>query len=50
MGEHADRYLSSGGTAGHTHKPDRPDITAPSLSLTTTGRKPGEKFILPVYV
>ena len=27
----------------------QPDITVPSLLLTTTGRKPGEKFILPLY-
>src|SRR5262249_47946548 len=26
----------------------QPDITVPSLLLTTTGRKPGEKFILPL--
>ena len=27
----------------------QPDITVPSLLLTTTGRKPGEKFICPLY-
>jgi hypothetical protein len=40
MVEHANRYLSSGGTDGHMHKPTqpgRPDITVPSLLLTTTG-------------
>jgi len=34
MVEHANRYLSSGGTDGHMHKPTqqgRPDITVPSL-------------------
>jgi len=52
MVEHAHRYLSSGGTDGHMHKPTqpgRPDITVPSLLLTTTGRKSGEKFIFPLY-
>jgi hypothetical protein len=51
-GGHANRYLSSGGTDGHMHKPTqpgRPDITVPSLLLTTTGRKSGEKFIFPLY-
>jgi hypothetical protein len=27
MLEHANRYLSSGGTEGHMHKPGRPDMT-----------------------
>jgi len=52
MVEHANRYLSSGGTDGHMHKPTqpgRPDITVPSLLLTTTGRKSGERFIFPLY-
>jgi hypothetical protein len=52
MLEHANRYLSSGGTDGHMHRPtqpSRPDITVPSLLLTTTGRKSGEKFIFPLY-
>ena len=50
MVEHANRYLSSDGTDGHMHKPPgRPDITVPSLLLTTTGRKSGEKFIFPLY-
>ena len=52
MVDHANRYLSSGGTEGHMHKPTqpgRPDITVPSLLLTTTGRKSGEKFIFPLY-
>jgi deazaflavin-dependent oxidoreductase (nitroreductase family) len=49
---HANRYLSSGRIDGHMHKPTqpgRPDITVPSLLLTTTGRKSGEKFIFPLY-
>ena len=52
MVEHANRYLNSGGADGHMHKPTqpgRPDITVPSLLLTTTGRKSGEKFIFPLY-
>ena len=52
MVEHANRYLSSGGTEGHMHKPTqpgRPDIIVPSLLLTTTGRRSGEKFIFPLY-
>ena len=42
MVEHANRYLTSGGTDGHMYKvtlPQRGEITAPSLLLTTTGRK-----------
>ena len=52
MVEHANRYLSSGGTDGHIYKmtqPGRPEITVPSLLLTTTGRKSGEKFIFPLF-
>ena len=30
-------------------QPGRPDITVPSLLLTTTGRKSGERFIFPLY-
>ena len=52
MVEHANRYLASGGTDGHMYKitlPDRPEMTVPSLLLTTTGRKSGEKFIFPLF-
>jgi deazaflavin-dependent oxidoreductase (nitroreductase family) len=52
MVDHANRYLSSGGTDGHMFKPTqpgRPDVTVPSLLLTTTGRKSGQKFIFPLY-
>jgi deazaflavin-dependent oxidoreductase (nitroreductase family) len=52
MVEHANRYLSSGGTDGHMYKmtqPGRPEITVPALLLTTTGRKSGEKFIFPLF-
>ena len=52
MVEHANRYLSSGGTDGHMYKvtpPGYPEMTVPALLLTTTGRKSGEKFIFPLY-
>src|SRR5438552_17663264 len=52
MVDHANRYLSSGGAEGHIYKmtqPGRPEITVPSLLLTTTGRKSGEKFIFPLF-
>ena len=52
MLEHANRYLSSGGKEGHLYEmtqPGRPEITVPSLLLTTTGRKSGEKFIFPLF-
>src|SRR6202158_3997048 len=52
MGEHAHRYITSGGADGHMYKidvPGRGEITAPSLLLTTTGRKSGEKFIFPLF-
>src|SRR4051812_45173514 len=52
MLEHANRYLSSGGTDGHMYKvtvPQRGEITAPALLLTTTGRKSGDKFIFPLF-
>jgi proline iminopeptidase len=52
MVEHANRYISSGGTDGHMYKtslPGRQEMAVPSLLLTTTGRKSGEKFIFPLY-
>ena len=52
MQEHANRYISSGGTDGHMYKmnqPGRPEMTVPSLLLTTTGRKSGEKFVFPLF-
>jgi deazaflavin-dependent oxidoreductase (nitroreductase family) len=52
MLEHTKRYLASGGTDGHLYKmtqPGRPEMTVPSLLLTTTGRKSGEKFIFPLF-
>ena len=50
--EHANRYLASGGTDGHMYKatvPQRGEITAPALLLTTIGRKSGDKFVLPLF-
>jgi len=52
MVEHANRYLASGGTEGHFYtirQPGRPEIAVPSLLLTTTGRKSGERFIFPLF-
>lgn len=52
MIEHANRYLSSGGTDGHMYRitlKDRPEMTVPSLLLVTTGRKSGERFIFPLF-
>src|SRR5438132_2690109 len=52
MVEHANRYLSSGGSDGHIYKmtqPGRPEMTVPSLLLTTTGRRSGERFIFPLF-
>ena len=52
MIDHANRYLSSGGTDGHMYimnMPGRPALTVPSLMLTTTGRKTGAKYIFPLF-
>ena len=52
MVEHSNRYLSSGGTDGHMFKvtpPGYAEMNVPSLMLTTTGRKSGEKFIFPLF-
>ena len=52
MVDHANRYLSSGGTDGRMYKmtqSGRPEITVPSLLLATTGRKSGERFIFPLF-
>jgi deazaflavin-dependent oxidoreductase (nitroreductase family) len=52
MVQHANRYISSGGTDGHMYKmtpPGHSEITVPSLLLTTTGRKSGERFIFPLF-
>ena len=52
MVDHANRYLSSGGSDGHIYKvtpPGLSELNVPSLLLTTTGRKSGEKFIFPLF-
>ena len=52
MIDHANRYISSGGNDGHIYTmnlPDRPALTVPSLLLTTTGRKSGEKYVFPLF-
>jgi proline iminopeptidase len=52
MIDHANRYLSSGGTDGHIYTmdmPGRPALNVPSLLLTTVGRKSGERFIFPLF-
>ena len=52
MIEHVNRYLTSGGNEGHLYKmtqPGLPGLTVPSLLLTTTGRKSGERFIFPCF-
>jgi len=52
MVDHSNRYLSSGGTDGHMYKvtpPGYSEMDVPSLLLTTTGRKSGEKFIFPLF-
>jgi deazaflavin-dependent oxidoreductase (nitroreductase family) len=50
--DHFNRYKSSGGTDGHMYTvtpPGYAEMTVPSLLLTTTGRKSGEKFIFPLF-
>ena len=52
MVDHVGRYLSSGGTDGHMYTinaPNLPTMSVPSLLLTTTGRKSGEKFLFPLF-
>ena len=52
MVEHSNRYLSSGGTDGHMYTiapPGYSQMTVPSLLLTTTGRKSGDKLIFPLF-
>ena len=50
--DHFNRYKSSGGNDGHMYTvtpPGYAEMTVPSLLLTTTGRKSGEKFIFPLF-
>ena len=52
MLDHVARYLSSGGTDGHMYtitSPNVPQMSVPSLLLTTTGRKSGEKYLFPLF-
>ncbi len=52
MVEHTNLYLKSGGKEGHVFRrtpPGYPEMDVPSLLLTTTGRKSGEKFIFPLF-
>jgi F420H(2)-dependent quinone reductase len=52
MKDHTKRYLSSGGTDGHMYtisQPGRPQLTVPSLLLTTKGRKSGDKWLFPLF-
>jgi deazaflavin-dependent oxidoreductase (nitroreductase family) len=50
MKDHVDRYLKSGGTDGHLYQIDRPGVPpVPSLLLTTTGRKSGDKWLFPLF-
>jgi deazaflavin-dependent oxidoreductase (nitroreductase family) len=52
MIDHANRYTSSGGADGHMYSvtpPGYSQMNVPSLLLTTTGRKSGEKFIFPLF-
>ena len=52
MVDHANLYLSSGGKEGHMYTaafPGKETLTVPSLLLTTTGRKSGQKFLFPLF-
>ncbi len=52
MIDHANQYVSSGGKEGHMYKvtpPGYSEMSVPSLLLTTTGRKSGEKFTFPLF-
>jgi deazaflavin-dependent oxidoreductase (nitroreductase family) len=52
MIDHSNRYISSGGADGHMYKANPPgygEMTVPSLMLTTTGRKSGDKYMFPLY-
>ena len=52
MKDHVARYQSSGGTDGHMYTinlPNLPPKAVPSLLLTTTGRKSGDKYLFPLF-
>jgi deazaflavin-dependent oxidoreductase (nitroreductase family) len=47
--DHIARYLASNGADGHMMLlPSHPSAAVPTLLLTTTGRKSGQKFIFPL--
>jgi proline iminopeptidase len=52
MIDHANRYISSGGSEGHIYTitpPGYSELHVPSLLLTTAGRKSGEKYLFPLF-
>jgi proline iminopeptidase len=52
MVDHANRYISSGGSEGHIYTvtpPGYSELHVPSLLLTTAGRKSGEKYVFPLF-
>ena len=52
MQDHVARYLSSGGTDGHMYtitSPSAPMMSVPSLLLTTSGRKSGQRYLFPLF-
>lgn len=52
MVSHTRRYLESGGTDGHLYHiapAGYGEMDVPSLLLTTTGRKSGERYIFPLF-
>lgn len=52
MVDHTNLYLSSGGKEGHMYTiklPNMPERAVPSLLLTTTGRKSGQKYVFPLF-
>jgi len=52
MIDHANRYISSGGSEGHIYTitpPGYSELHVPSLLLTTAGRKSGEKYVFPLF-
>ena len=52
MRDHVDLYTKSGGTEGHMYTinlPNAPARAVPSLLLTTTGRKSGQRYVFPLF-
>ncbi|MBL8675310.1 MAG: nitroreductase family deazaflavin-dependent oxidoreductase [Rhodospirillales bacterium] len=52
MKDHVDLYLSTGGVEGHMYTitlPNVPPKAVPSLLLTTTGRKSGDRYLFPLF-